>query len=183
MAAPVEVILTKDIKGVGKLGDRKQVRPGFARNYLLPQGIALIVNADNLERFKVIKKRELKRMAQEKAEAEALKAQLDGKKFTFTETAKENGKLYGSVSPAKVSDAIKAELHLEVDRKILRMPDHIKEAGSYDVTVELKAGLEAKIHIEVISQPEKSEKVSKKESSKGAKSTSAKGSSSKSKKE
>ena len=158
MAAPVEVVLTKDIRGVGRLGDRKEVKQGYARNYLLPQGLAIVVNADNLERFKAIKKREIKRMSQERSEAEAQKAQIDGKKFTFIETAKENGKLYGSVSPVKVVELIKAELSLELDRKSLKMPDHIKEAGLYDVVVELKAGLEAKIQLEVIAQPEKSDK-------------------------
>ncbi|MBT3582364.1 50S ribosomal protein L9, partial [Candidatus Woesearchaeota archaeon] len=152
MSTSVEVIIIKDEKGFGKLGQRKKVKLGYARNYLIPKAIAMFVNKDNLHRFEAIKQKEIKRLAKVKTDANAIKKVLEGKEFSVNLKATEDGKLYGSVTPADICGFILKESEIEIQKKHLNMPDHIKEAGKFDIEVVIHS--EAAFNIKLVINPE-----------------------------
>ena len=150
--ATIDVIFTKTIKGVGQLGQRKQVKLGYFRNYLLPNGLALVVNDDNLNRFKSIEKKELKQ--QEKVRAVSLKVKdaLEGKVLTISASAR-NGKLYGSVTASNIASLIKDGLDQDVTAKSLSVTS-IKELGKTSVVAYLDPDVEINFHVNIISEGE-----------------------------
>ncbi|MGE4170483.1 MAG: 50S ribosomal protein L9 [Candidatus Margulisiibacteriota bacterium] len=133
MGAELEVIFVKDVKNVGKLGQRRKVRMGFAKNFLFPEGLALLVNKANLSYFESIRKKEEARREQLKGEAETLKTQLEGKEITLSATTHDEGKLYGSITKSEVAKQIEAAFSVSVDKNDLDMAEHIREIGTYTV--------------------------------------------------
>jgi large subunit ribosomal protein L9 len=145
----MEVLLKSTIKKLGKRGDVVNVSAGYARNYLLPRGMAVEVSAADRARVDA----ELKRMAKEDAERrESLKSALDalGKaSVTIEMQATEEGHLYGSVTEETVADALAGEGH-EVPADMVGLEKHIKEVGVYDVPVALAEGAEATVKVWVV---------------------------------
>lgn len=150
--ATIEVIFTKTIKGVGQLGQQKQVKLGYFRNYLLPNGLALVVNRDNLNRFTSIEKRELKQQEQVRDLSLAVKKVLEGKSLTVTASAR-NGKLYGSVTASNIASLIKDELGQDVPAKALSVTS-IKELGKTAVVAHLDPDVDVKFTVQVQSEGE-----------------------------
>ncbi|MCP4049162.1 MAG: 50S ribosomal protein L9 [bacterium] len=155
MTTTIDVILIKDIHGLGKFGDKKTVRLGFARNFLLPQAKALLVSPANLYLFESLRKKEDKRKAQLFADAEATRKILDGKEVIFKSKAQEKGHLYGSVTLGDVIDYIKKEFNITLQKKYLKMSDHIKDLGEYDINVVLHENVEFQIKLIVEAVEEK----------------------------
>lgn len=153
MSTTIEIILLDEVKGLGKIGQRKQVRLGYARNFLFPNQLALMCTEANLARIESIKKKEEKRRAQEKAQAEELAAQVNGKAITLSATAHDNGKLYGSITSQDIAEK------LQIDKKYIQLEAPIKEAGSYEVTLHFYSEVEAKVALTV--EPSKSAQKSK----------------------
>jgi large subunit ribosomal protein L9 len=145
MAKDIEVILTQDSKTIGKLGQKKRVKAGFARNFLLPRGLAMVVTEGNLLQFKAVEKKELKRRAKEKEAAQEIEKILSGKTVTLSAKTHANGKLYGSVTPAKVLEHLHKDSKVSLDKHKLVMPEHIKDAGKYEVSIELHPEVTVKI--------------------------------------
>lgn len=146
----MEVILLDRVQNLGDIGDTVRVKPGYGRNYLLPQGKALRATKDNLEVFEARKAELLKKVAESesaaKARAEAITALGS---VTLTGRASDEGKLYGSIGPREVADAI-TEAGVTVDKGDVVMPDGpIRETGEHEVLVHLYAGLEAPINVVV----------------------------------
>jgi large subunit ribosomal protein L9 len=152
MAGHVEVILTENIKDLGKLGERKRVKAGYARNWLIPANKALYITADNLVKFEAIKKRELKRLAKERADFEAIAATVNGKVVEVTAKTHDEGKLYGSVTPADVIKDLQEKHEITIDRKYLVMDDHMKQVGEYTIAVNFHEEVSAEIKLIIKSQ-------------------------------
>ncbi len=150
MSSLVEVLLLEDITGLGKFGQKKQVKSGYARNYLFPQLLAILNNPRNAARFEVFRKKEDKRRAEEKAVAQVVFDQLNGKTFSFTAKTHGEGKLYGSVSVADVLEAIKAKHGVELERKQLVLEDGLKEVGQFQIPLALHSELVGDITVEVV---------------------------------
>jgi large subunit ribosomal protein L9 len=133
----VKVLLRDDVPGVGRRGDIVKVAGGFARNFLLPEGRA-IVASDGVEgqASQMRRGRDL-REAQDRGAAEAQATILAGAIIPVSARAGGGGRLFGSIGPADVVDAIKAAKGVEIDRRHIILPEHIKETGSFEVTVEL----------------------------------------------
>jgi large subunit ribosomal protein L9 len=133
----VKVLLRDDVPGVGRRGDIVKVAGGFARNFLLPEGRA-IVASDGVEgqASQMRRGRDL-REAQDRGAAEAQATILAGATIPVSARAGSGGRLFGSIGPADVVDAIKAAKGVEIDRRHVILPEHIKETGSFEVTVEL----------------------------------------------
>jgi large subunit ribosomal protein L9 len=145
----VKVLLRDDVAGVGRRGDIVKVAGGFARNFLLPEGRA-IVATDGVEgqATQMRRGRDL-REAQDRGAAEAQATILAGAVIPIVARAGAAGRLFGSIGPADVAEAIAAAKGVEIDRKHISLSEHIKEVGTFDVTVELFTGVATVVTVEV----------------------------------
>ncbi len=148
----MNVILLEKVQNLGNLGDVVSVKPGFARNFLIPQGKAKPATPDNLAEFEA-RRAELERLAAEQlAAAQAAYEKLHGQVMTITATAGDEGKLFGSVGTHDIAEKL-AENGFEVERKQIRMPEGaIRQVGTYEIDVALHPDVVATITVDV--QPE-----------------------------
>jgi large subunit ribosomal protein L9 len=145
----MKVLLRDDVAGVGRRGDIVKVAGGFARNFLLPAGRA-IVASDGVEgQAEQMRRRRDLREAQDRSAAEAQATRLAGAVIPIKARAAGGGRLFGSVGPAEVAEAIGAATGVEVDRKHILLPEHIKETGSVEVPVELFRDVSVVVTVEV----------------------------------
>ena len=133
----MKVVLLDEIKGKGGEGDVIDVAQGFAENYLIPQKLAVAATKGNLKQLEERRNNIAKREAVRVADAEALKAKLDGQNVTVDVKVGEEGVLFGSVTSAMIADAVKAQLGVEVDRKRVELGKPIKVAGAHSVEISL----------------------------------------------
>lgn len=152
MAKEIEIVLVKDVKGLGKFGQTRKVKLGYARNYLLPYQFAILATPGNQLRFKSIEKREQKRVAEERAESEALASKVNGKAVSIFASAQETGALYGSVSAADIASAVQTELGVEIDRHWVALNENLKEVGQFDVSIEFPQSVTASIAVTVVAE-------------------------------
>lgn len=144
----MDIILLERVAKLGQMGEVVSVKEGYARNYLLPQGKALRVNAANLARFEADKAQMEARNLETKKEAESLADKLDGQKFIVIRSASDAGSLYGSVTTRDAADAA-TEAGFSVDKKQIVLRGAIKELGLHDVTVNLHPEVVATITLNV----------------------------------
>ena len=152
----MQVILLERVAKLGQMGDVVDVRPGYARNYLLPQGKALTASERNIAQFEAQKAQLEARNLETKGDADALGARLDGQKFVVIRQASDGGSLYGSVTPRDVADAATAA-GFTVDRKQIAIERPIKELGLHDVTVTLHPEVQVTITLNVARSTEEAE--------------------------
>ena len=145
----MKVLLRDDVAGVGRRGDIVKVAGGFARNYLLPEGRAIVANEGVAGQAEMMRRKRDQREAHDRTAAEAQATVLAGAVIPISARAAGGGRLFGSIGPADVAEAIKASKGIEVDRKHIVLPEHIKETGSFDVTVELFADVATVVTVEV----------------------------------
>lgn len=148
----MQIILLEAVENLGKLGDTVKVKPGYARNFLLPQGKAVPATRENLAEV------EARRAELERQEAEALALaqsraeKLEGVQVTVTRKAGDEGKLFGSVGPVDIAEALAAE-GMEVERHEVRIPvDSIRQVGEYPIIIHLHAEVEANITLSVAAE-------------------------------
>jgi large subunit ribosomal protein L9 len=134
--ANTTVLLREDIDNLGGRGEIVKVKAGYARNYLLPQGIASLATKGNVKQIDQERAALLKKAAIEKATAEAQLEQMGGLALSFERKSGEHGTLFGSVTSMDIAEALKAKGY-EIDRKSIRLRDAIKETGEYTVKVKL----------------------------------------------
>lgn len=151
MASTVEVVLKENLEHLGSIGDVVRVRRGYARNYLLPRGLAVVASRGNVRQIEHEKEVQARRVAKLRAEQEDLLEQLSKVVVMVAKEAGEDGKLFGSVTSSDVIEGLIARgVETELDKKKLVMPEQpIKEVGSYEVGVKLPYGLMATIKVEV----------------------------------
>lgn len=147
----MEIILREDIAGLGEQGDIVNVKPGYARNYLIPKGYAINATASaKRERDETIRQRQHKE-AKIKAEAEALAAKLQGIKLTVGAKTSSSGKIFGSVNAIQIAEALAAK-GFEVDRKRIALPQEaVKEIGTYKADIKLHREVTVAVEFEVVS--------------------------------
>ena len=143
----MKVILLSELRGKGGEGDVVDVAQGFAENYLFPNKIAQPATPGNIKQLEERRHNIEKREAQRIANAEALKAALDGKSVTVDAKIGEEGQLFGSVTPAQIADAVQAQLGLEVDRKRVGRGNNIKTSGKHAVEVNLYREITATVNV------------------------------------
>ncbi len=144
----IQVILREDVVHVGHLGDVVSVKPGFARNFLLPRGLAVVASDRQKNRVEHEKKVLESRMAKLKASADSLKARLDAVSLSITKAAGENEKLFGSVTAMDI-EALLKDKGFDITRKQISMADHIKSLGTHEVPVKLHRDVTATIKVVV----------------------------------
>jgi large subunit ribosomal protein L9 len=144
----MKVLLRKNIRDLGIIGDMVEVKSGYARNYLLPQGLAAHPTAANLKAIEADKQQYLAELARQRADLEAKAAAASGKQAAILARANEEGHLYGSVGPAQIAAAFAEKgLFLEVETVILDGP--IRQVGEYDVTLEFAHDIKASVHVSI----------------------------------
>ena len=145
----MKVILKADVKGQGKKGDLINASDGYAKNFLLPKGLAVVADKSAINELEGKKSAAQFHKNQEEMKARELAAQLEGKKVTFKSKSGENGKLFGSITAQDVANEIKMQLHLEVDKKKVQI-ESIKTLGVSEAVVKVYPGISAKVKVEVL---------------------------------
>jgi large subunit ribosomal protein L9 len=144
----MKVILADDVRGLGHRGETVTVKPGYARNFLMPQGFAYEATPANVRRLAEDKKKYDEKMLQGKAVAEQAASKVDGLTVTISKKAGEEGHLYGSVTPAEIADALAAR-SIEVDRRRIELAEPIRRLGSHTVRVRLHRDVVATLTVDV----------------------------------
>lgn len=146
----MEVILKENVKGLGAIGEIVKVKPGYARNFLVPQGMAVEASTRNLTE-REHHKRQLTRKAEKLSqEAADVKARIEAIECTFVHKASDEGKLFGSVTTMEIAEALAAK-GVEVDRRKILLGQPIKDLGKHEVEIKLNAGVNATINVTVLS--------------------------------
>jgi len=149
MASSVEVVLKENLEHLGSIGDVVRVRRGYARNFLLPRGLAVVASRGNVRQIEHEKDVQAQRIAKLRKAQEEVVLELGKVTLMVAKEAGEDGKLFGSVTSNDVFEGLKAK-DVEVDKKKLIMPAQpIKEVGSYEIGVKLPYGLTATVKLEV----------------------------------
>ena len=144
----MKLILKEDMTNLGAAGDVVEVKAGYGRNYLIPQGLAYMASAANVKRVEEEKKRDEERARRDYLEARRRASQLDGVSLTFRARAGEEGKLFGSVTNADVVDKLnEVGLDFEVERRWVQLEEPLKTLGDFRVSLQL--GTEVSVEIEV----------------------------------
>lgn|SRR5690606_25844429 len=144
----VQVILSEDVPNLGEAGDVVSVRPGYARNYLLPLGKAIAATEASVKQLEHQKRVIAEKVARQRKLLEAEKAKFDGQVIEIAAQAGEEGKLFGSVTAAMIAEKL-AERGLEVDRRKVELAEPIKEVGEHSVVVKLHREIQATITVKV----------------------------------
>ncbi len=147
----MKVILVKDVEGWGTVGDIIEVKRGFARNYLIPKGLAYEAKDNYVKMVQEILKQKARKLQKEKEKAEELAKKLDGMEIVITRPVGTTGKLFGSVSTSDIAEALK-EKGIEIDRKKIMLRSPIRTIGAYNIVIRLHPEVSATIKVHV--QPE-----------------------------
>ena len=143
------VILTQDVKGKGKAGDVVKVNDGYARNMLLPKGLAKEATQGNVRSLEKQKALAEEKRQEQKAAAQKLAEKLEKLTVTIQSKGGENGKLFGSITSKDIAEALEAQEGIKVDKKKIDLPAPIKQTGTETVTVKLFPEVTAKLKVKV----------------------------------
>jgi len=151
MAKRVQLVLTKDVNKLGKLGDLVEVAPGYARNYLIPQSLAARATPGLLKQVERRREKEYQRQLELKQQATEQKTALENiAGLKIAKQVGENEAIFGTVTTQDIADAIQAAASLEIDRRGITIPD-ISQLGTYKAEIKLHSEVTAVINIEVVS--------------------------------
>jgi large subunit ribosomal protein L9 len=145
----MKIILTQEVSGLGAPGDVVEVKNGYGRNYLLPQGFAMSWSKGAEKQIDVIKRARSAREIRDLDHANEVKAQLEGLKVTLKARAGDGGRLFGSITTNEIASAIKSAGGPDIDRRRLEVPGHIKSVGTYRVQLRLHSDVTAKFDVSV----------------------------------
>ena len=146
----MKLILTHEVSGLGTPGDIVEVKDGYGRNYLIPRGYAMRWTRGAERQIESIKKARDAREIRDLGQANEVKGQLAGLKVTLKARSGNGGRLFGSITPAEIVDAVKAAGGPPLDRRRLELPGHIKTTGSYPVKVKLHPEVTATFPVNVV---------------------------------
>jgi large subunit ribosomal protein L9 len=151
-----EVILTAKVAHLGAEADLVKVKAGYARNFLLPQGLAIEKSSGAVHRINVLKKKRAEREAAELNDAQDLARRIGKLKISFELETGEQGKAFGSVTASDIADKIRAELggNIEIDRHRIQLPKALKEAGKHEVEIKLHHDITATVHVTIAPKTE-----------------------------
>ena len=145
----MKVILTQDIKGVGKKDEVINANDGYARNFLFPRKLAVEANTENMSKLKGRQDSVNFKKEQEKENAEKIKKQLSEMLLTIKVKAGENGKIFGSITSKEISTELKKQYNVDIDKKKILLKQAIKEIGTFTIDVKLYEGITGKLKINI----------------------------------
>ena len=139
----MEILLKQDVNNLGSAGDIVKVKPGFARNYLIPRGLAMPATAGLRNQAQQIKEAAERRRLRELKTAQDLADRIDQVVLNFKAKAGESGRLYGSITSTAIADALEEAIGSEVDRRRIRLEHPLRELGEHDITIHLAQSVDA----------------------------------------
>ena len=148
----MKVIFNEDVRGQGKRGEMKEVSDGYARNYLLPRKLASEATPDMLNAFKLKEKAKKAQMAREKAQAEENAKRLEGVVVKISARAGHGGRLFGAITSQEISDALREQHGIEIEKNKIVQSEPIKSFGNYEVKAKLGYEVSGKINVLVVEQ-------------------------------
>ncbi len=151
MPANIQVILQQDVDKLGKSGELVRVRPGFARNFLLPRQLAVPATTAAVRRIEHEKTVAMAKAEKAKKEAREIAAKLSALTITLSQKVGEDGRLFGSVTAKDIEHAVKAQ-GLAIDRKKMHLAEPIKSIGTYEIPVKLVSDVTATLKVEVVAK-------------------------------
>ncbi len=154
--ATTKILLREDMENLGGRGEIVKVKSGYARNYLLPQGLAIQATKGNIKQVEQERSTLLKKSATERSTAEAQAGQMKDISLKFERRAGDSGTLFGSVTSMDIADALKAKGY-EIDRRKIQLKDTIKETGDYIVNVKLHREVTLEVPVSVTAEGAKAE--------------------------
>jgi large subunit ribosomal protein L9 len=146
----VRVVLRDDVENIGRKGDLIEVTDGFARNFLVPRGLAMRATKGVVQQAEAMRRNREGRDARDREGAQALADQLSGQRIELRARAGEGGRLFGSVTSADVVDAVRAQTGIELDRRKTQLAEPLKELGAVEVPVKLHADVEVNLTVDVV---------------------------------
>jgi large subunit ribosomal protein L9 len=148
----MEVILLKDIDTLGERHEVVNVKPGYARNYLIPSRLALVANSTNKAKLEKLRADEAAQEAERIAEFKALAQKLEGQVLRIGTKAGTSGKIFGSVTNVQIMQALKDQMGIEVIRKKIELPEEVKVLGQYTAQVNFHPDVQAAVQFEVVQE-------------------------------
>ncbi|MBP6397429.1 MAG: 50S ribosomal protein L9 [Saprospiraceae bacterium] len=148
----MDIILLKDMDKLGEKHSVVSVKPGYGRNYLIPQGVGVVANAVNRKKLDTLIAEEEAKESARLEEYRSLAQQMEGKTLKIGVKAGTTGKIFGSVTSVQVSQALKDQLGLDVERKKIVLPEEVKDLGTYQATINLHKEVSTKIEFELIAE-------------------------------
>jgi large subunit ribosomal protein L9 len=145
----MDIILTENVKGLGTIGEVVKVKPGYGRNYLVPQGLAVEASDRNINEMKHHKRQLTHKAEKLSKEASDIKARIEAIECSFTHKASDEGKLFGSVTSMEIAEGLAAK-GIEIDRRKILLDQPIKDLGVHEVDIKLNAGVNATIKVNVL---------------------------------
>ena len=145
----MKVILKQDVKGLGKKEEMVNVSDGYARNFLLPKGLAVEASSSNINVMNTKKEAEKSKKDRELAQAKELAEKVNNVVVVLKAKAGDNGKLFGSVTTKDVADSLKKDHKIDIDKKKINIADAMKSLGTYDAEVKLYPGVSGKLKVKI----------------------------------
>ncbi|OLE29940.1 MAG: 50S ribosomal protein L9 [Actinobacteria bacterium 13_1_20CM_3_71_11] len=146
----MKIILTQEVSGLGAPGDVVEVKDGYGRNYLLPQGFAIPWSRGAEKQITLIKRARSAREIRDLGHANEVRAQLEGLKVSLSARAGSGGRLFGSITTGEVVSAVRSAGGPDLDRRRVELPNHIKSTGAYQVQVRLHPEVTARFSVNVV---------------------------------
>jgi large subunit ribosomal protein L9 len=148
----MEIILLQDVEHVGYKHEVVTVKPGYGRNYLIPQKLALIANGANKARLEELKRREDATEAKRLGEYQAIADKLKGQVLRIGAKAGTSGKIFGSVTNIQIINALKEQFDVDIERRKVALPESIKEIGTYTMVLNLHKQVQPEVTFEVVAE-------------------------------
>jgi large subunit ribosomal protein L9 len=148
----VRVVLRDDVDNVGRKGDLIEVADGFARNYLVPRGLAMRATKGVVQQAEAMRRSREASETREREAAQALADQLTGRRIEVRARAGEGGRLFGSVTNVDIIDAVRAQTGVELDRRKTQLAEPLKELGASEVPVKLHSDVEVTLTVDVVAE-------------------------------
>lgn len=148
----MKVILVQDVKNLGKKNSLVEVSDGYARNFLIPKGLAIEATTSAINEMKMRENAEKTKKQNELSNARKLAEKLNGAVITIVSKAGENGKLFGSITSKDIADKLNEEHNVQIDKRKIVLSDAIKSLGVYDIELKLHPGVSSTVKVKVISQ-------------------------------
>ena len=145
----MKIVLRADVDHVGQKGDVVDVADGYARNFLVPRGLALKASSGSQKQADAMRRNRESRERRDREAAQALAAQFEGRTITIKARAGGEGRLFGSVTAVDIAEAVQSQTGADIDRRKLTLDEPLKELGGADVQVRLHPDVVATIHVEV----------------------------------
>ncbi len=145
----MEVILQKDVKGLGKKGEVVTVADGYGRNFLLPRGLAVLATAGNIKQADLEKEAQKQKRERELKEAQEVAARIQGQKLQIATKVGESGKLFGSITSQEIADRLKRQYKVEIDKRKIELEEPIKSVGKHPIKIKLHPKVQVEIIVQV----------------------------------